>query len=96
MARPRGLFLGMCRLYTFFSSLCGVEDALMVVVSAIESTKMATAHVDSMWQKRLIVAHGGEVDFCVLGAVVPGLPCHVQVRSCGYAAGGDAEFHGEQ
>ena len=51
-----------------FSSLCGLEDALKVIVSAMESTKMATAQVDSMWQKRHIVAHGGEVELCVLGA----------------------------
>ena len=74
---------------------------MTVIVSAIENkygdkTNMAAAQVDSMWLKRRIVAHGGEVDFCVLGAGVPGLPCHVQVRSCGYAASGDAEFHGEQ
>ena len=78
-----------------------MKDALTVIVSAIEKqtwrkTNMATAQVDSMWLKRRIVAHGGEVDLCVLGAGVPGLPCHVQVRSCGYAASGDAEFHGEQ
>ena len=41
-----------------FSSLWGVEDALMVIVSAMESTKMATAQVGSMWLKRLIVPHG--------------------------------------
>ena len=52
-----------------FSSLCGVEHALMVIVSAMESTKMATAQVDSLRQKRHIVAHGGEVELCVLGAV---------------------------
>ena len=51
-----------------FTSLCGVEDALIVIVSAMETTKMATAQVDSMWQKRLIVALGGEVELCVLGA----------------------------
>ena len=77
-----------------------MKDALTVIVSAIENkhgeqTNMATAHVGSMWLKRRIVAHGGEVDLCVLGAGVPGLPRHVQVRSCGHAASGDAELHGE-
>jgi hypothetical protein len=41
----------------------------MVIVSAMESTTMATAQVGSMWQKPLTVAHGGEVELCVLGAV---------------------------
>ena len=68
----------------------------MVIVSAMESTKMATAQVDSLWQKRHTVAHGGEVELFALGTGVPGLPCHVQVRSCGHAASGDAEFQGEQ
>ena len=83
-----------------FSSHRGVKDALTVIVSAIEKqtwrNNMAAARVDSTWLKRRSVAHGGEVDVCVLGASAPGLPCHVQVRSCGYAASGDAEFHGEQ
>ena len=65
------------------SSVWKVKYALTVIVSAMESSKMATAQVDSMWLKRRIVAHEGEVDLCVLGAGVPGLPCHVQVRSCG-------------
>ena len=78
------------------SSLWGVKDALTVIVSAMESTHMVTAQVDSMWLKRSSVAHGGEVEPCFLGAGVPILPCHVQVRSCGHAASGDAEFQGEQ
>ena len=79
-----------------FSRIWGVKDALTVIVSAIESTNMATSQLDSMWLKRRSVAHGGKVGLCVRGAGVPGLPCHVQVRSCGHAASGDAEFHGEQ
>jgi hypothetical protein len=35
-----------------------MKDALTVIVSAMESSKMATAQVDSMWLKRLIAPHG--------------------------------------
>ena len=40
------------------SSVWGVTYARTVIVSAMESSKMATAQVDSMWLKRLIVPHG--------------------------------------
>ena len=79
-----------------FSSLWGVDDALLLIVSALESTKLATAQVDSMGLKHRVLAHEGEGEARVLGAGVPVLPCHVQVRSCGHAASGDAEFQGEQ
>ena len=40
------------------SSVWGVTYALTVIVSAIESFKMATAQVESMWLNRFIVPHG--------------------------------------
>jgi hypothetical protein len=40
------------------SNVSKEKYALTVIVSAMESSNMATAQVDSMWLKRVIVAHG--------------------------------------